>query len=103
MYRGLGDRYDELSAPGPDIMELLHDLILEIPRQNQHVIRFRLSDLLGRQNRNVRPGQVLPLLVRIAVYRVLDEVGANAAVIQQGVALSRGPVTNYGLACAASA
>ena len=37
----------------------------------------------------MRPGQELALLVRVAVDRVVEEVGADAAVVEQRVALAR--------------
>ena len=36
----------------------------------------------------MRARQKFPVLVRIAVHRVVQEIGANAAIVQQGVALA---------------
>src|SRR5438477_650436 len=51
----LRDRDDETASPFADVRHLLHDLVLEIPRQNEHVVGARLADALGRMNGNVRP------------------------------------------------
>ena len=40
------------------------------------------------KDRDVGPGQIFPLFIGIAVNRVIDEVGANAAVIQKGISLA---------------
>ena len=40
-------------------------------------------------DRDVGAGQELPLLVWVAIHGVVQEIGADAAVVQQGVALCR--------------
>src|SRR3569623_1081235 len=88
-----GNRNDELGAPLPDVCQLFHDLVLQIPRQNQHVIRPRFGDLLRSKDRNVRARQELAVLVGITIDDVIDEVGANPAVIQERIAFAGSSVT----------
>src|SRR5271156_4080867 len=66
----LGDREDELPAPGTDVVELLADLIPQVPRQDEDVIGPGFGQAFRRVDRNVRAGQELPLLDRAAVDRV---------------------------------
>src|SRR2546426_11551466 len=85
---GLGNRDDELTAPLADARHLSHDLVLEIPRQDKHVVGPRLAYLLRRTDRDMAPGKELALLVRVAVHRVWQEIRPDAAVIQQRVGLA---------------
>ena len=89
----LRNRHHEPPTPVADIRHLLHDFVLQIPGQDQHVVRPCFLDLFGVEDRNVRSWQELALLVRAAVHGVVEEVGADAAVIEQGVPLARGAVT----------
>jgi hypothetical protein len=68
--RDFRDRHDELGAPAADIGELGHDLVFEVPRQDQHVVGLGLGNLFERENRNVGTRQIFALLVRIAVNRI---------------------------------
>src|SRR5687768_5998459 len=47
-------------------------------------------------NGNVRPGQKMTLLMGASINGVIDKVGADPAVIEQGIALRRSPVTDDG-------
>src|SRR5437868_2177394 len=49
-----GDRHHELSAPLPDVAELVHDLFLQIPWKNHDVIGLCFPDFVRRKYRNVR-------------------------------------------------
>ena len=49
-------------------------------------------DRVGRADRDVRARQEVALLVRVEVARVVDEVAADAAVVEQRVALRRSAV-----------
>ena len=53
-HNGLGYRYHELPAPFTHVGELLHNFVLQIPRQDQDIIRFRLANPFRRMNGNVR-------------------------------------------------
>src|SRR5690606_3676067 len=79
---------DELSPPLPHEGFLLDDLRLEVPRQDQHVVGPRLADALGRADRDACPGQEVALLLRVPVDGVVDEIAADPAVVEQGVALA---------------
>src|ERR1700722_14179357 len=82
----------EASAPLADEAELLDDLVLQVPRQDQHHIWSVLAQSLRRADRNVRARQEVALLVRVQVACVVDEIAADAAVVEQCVALRRGAV-----------
>ena len=97
----LGNRHDERAAPFARVGQLRHDLFLQVPRQDQDVVGPRLGQPLGCVNRNVRARQKLAVLVRIAVDRVVQEIGADAAIVQQRVALARRAVADNLLAGAA--
>ncbi len=79
------------------IGQLRHDFLLQIPGQNQHEVGTSLPDPIGRENRNMRARQKLVVLVGVAVDRVVDEVGSDAAVVQQGIALARCAVSGHRL------
>src|SRR6266850_7300308 len=96
----LGDGYDELAAPFADVRHLLHDLVPEIPGQDQDVVRLGLADPVWVEDRHVGARQELALLVRAAIHRVVEEVRPDAAVVQQGVALAGCAVAGNGLALA---
>src|SRR5215813_13441570 len=88
-YRKFRDRDHEAPAPSPDEGQLLHDLILEVPRKDEHVVRTGLGDAFRRVDRDPGAGSVLPLLVWAAIDGVVEEVGSNAAVVEERVPLAR--------------
>src|SRR5580700_2313420 len=87
-----GNREDEFPAPGTDVIQLLADLVPEIPRQDEDVVGPGFGQAFRRVDGNVRAGQEPPLLDRTAVDRVGEQVGPDAAVVQQGVPLAWGAV-----------
>src|SRR5919198_2003709 len=87
-----GDRHDELAAPLADVRHLLDDLVRQVPRQDQHVVRASLADALWMVDRHARPRKELALLVRASVHGEVDEVCSDAAVVEKGVAFPRGAV-----------
>ena len=87
--RELGDRDDELAAPSADVAHLLDDLVLEVPRQDQDVVGLERVDRVDRMDRDVHAGREPAVLVRVAIDRELEEVGADPAVVQKRVALAR--------------
>src|SRR5882672_7392770 len=101
--RHLRNRYDKLATPLPYSGHLRHDFVLEIPRQNEQIVRLGFLDLVGVQDGNVRTRQELALLVRIAIDGIVDEVGADAAVIEERVAFARRPVPDHRFALAPDA
>src|SRR5688500_11537440 len=88
----LGSRYgdDELTPPVANARELCRDLVLQIPREDQHVVGTSFPQRLDRQYRNVDTGAEPALLVRVAVDHEVDEVGSDTAVIEHGHALAGG-------------
>src|SRR5712691_696860 len=83
------DWHDQLCSPLPRVGELGGDLSLQVPRQDQDVVRPRFVDPLGRIDRNVGSGKKFALLVGISVYCVLHEIGPDPAVVEQRVAFPR--------------
>ena len=47
----------------------------------------------------MRAGSVVSLLVRIAIDSVVEKVGADSAVVEQGVTLARGAVADEVFVC----
>src|SRR6185369_759588 len=84
----LWNGYDELATPFPNVSRSLRDLFLQIPRQDQYVVRARLADAVGCEDRDMSAGRELALLVRIRVDGEVEKVGSNAAIVQKRVALA---------------
>src|SRR6266545_3532286 len=59
----LRDGDHELTAPFPDVADRGHDLLADVPRQDQDEVRMRLADPVGMMDRDVRAGQEPALLV----------------------------------------
>src|SRR6478735_11221297 len=71
------------------VLKLGADLLAQVPRHDQHVVGAGLGEGLDGMDRDVRPRQVLPVLVRVPVDAELDKVAADATVVEQGVPLAR--------------
>src|SRR5262245_26408964 len=82
------NREDQLTSPRTHVFKLLADLLPEVPREDEDVVGLCLREALRREDRDVGPRQELALLHRAAVHGVGDQVGPDAAVIQQRVALA---------------
>ena len=62
-YLDFWDRDDELATPFTHVGELLHDLVLEVPGEDEDVIRLRLPNALRREDRDSAcPASYLPCL-----------------------------------------
>src|SRR5262245_42816237 len=92
------DRYDELPAPFAHVRELPHDFFLQVPGQNENIVRLCLLDTLRREDGNVRTRRIAALLVRTAIDCVIEKIGTNAAVVEQRVPLPWRTVTRDRLA-----
>src|SRR5688572_11026399 len=88
--------YNEAPAPLPDVTHLLHDLFLQIPGKDQEVIRFCGCDYVGMVDWNVRPGQIMALLMRASIDGIIDEVRSHAAIIQQRVSFGGRTIADDG-------
>src|SRR5262249_33984104 len=73
----LRDRHNELPSPLPRKRQLIDDFALEVPRQDQNVIRLGRVDPLRLVDRNMRTWQKTTLLMRVSVDRILDEIAAD--------------------------
>ena len=82
------DRHDQLRAPLARVGELLRDLPREVPGQDHDRVGTRLGDPLRRLDRDVRSRREPPVLVGIPVDGVVEEVRADAAVVEQRVPLA---------------
>ena len=78
-----------LAPQSADMAHLRDDLVLQVPGQDQDVVGLGLVDRLDRLDRNVHARREAAVLVGIAVDREVEEVGADAAVVEQRVALAR--------------
>src|SRR5579871_1105667 len=88
-HRKFWNGYYELASPLADERHLIHDLTLQIPRKNKYIIRFSFLDFIRMINRDQCARQIIPLLMRAAVDRIVDEILAHTAIIQQRVSFSR--------------
>ena len=64
-----------------------HDLVLEVPGEHQHVVGLLVEQRRRVRDRLVGAGHVQALLVHVAVDHEVDEVGADAHVVEQRGAL----------------
>src|ERR1022692_4025452 len=80
------------AAPLADEAQLLDDLVLEVPGQDQHDVWLVFAQSIRRADRDVATRQQMPLLVWVQIAGVVDEVTAHPAVVEQGVALRRGAI-----------
>src|SRR5271165_5067787 len=74
---------DELSAPFPDKRKLLHDLVLQVPRENKHIVWTSGPQVFRREDGDMRAGQKSTMLVRVAIHGEIQKILADAAVIQK--------------------
>ncbi len=74
-----------------DMVHLLHDFIFNIPRKNENVIRFRLTNPVWGVDWNMRTWEKTTLLMRIAINSVLDQIGSYSAVVQKSIPLAGAP------------
>ena len=81
----LGDRHDELSAPVADAGHLLHHFVPDVPGEDEDVVGLAVGDGFRREDRDVRAGEVAALFVRAAVDGEFEQVGPNAAEVQERV------------------
>jgi hypothetical protein len=93
----LRHRGQETSAPGTDALELAADLALEIPRQDQDIVRTELHQRLRRYHRDVGTGQELALLVGISVRHQRDIPARDAAEVEQRVAFGGRAIRRHAL------
>src|SRR4029077_2859847 len=89
-----GNRNDEFAAPLADMSHLLHDLILQVPGQDEQVVRSSLAHLIGGIDRNVSPRSKLPMLVGIPIDRIVKKICSPSTIVQQRIALAGGSVAD---------
>ena len=89
------------SRPTPRCRRAGRDLAREVPGQDHDHVGSGLRDPLGRVDRDVRARSEPPVLVRVAVDRVVEEVGPDPAVVEQRVPLPGRAVADDLLAVAA--
>src|SRR5690348_3903107 len=80
-----------------NVVETIHNFFLEIPGKYEHIIRFYVFDFVGMIHWNKCTGKKLSLTERIAINCKIQEVGTNAAIIQQRISLTRCSITNDSL------
>src|SRR5215475_2872500 len=91
-----GNGHCEFAAPCRDMFRLLHDFVLQIPREDQNVVRPRLRNPFRRVDGEMGARKTESLLVWIAVDRKGDIGGGGAAGVQQRIALGGSAVGNNG-------
>src|SRR5947207_11966207 len=85
--------HQEPPAPIRDEPELVRDLFPQVPWKDENDVWARPLDLVRVADRDVAPRQVAPLLVRVAVDREVDELGADPAEVEERVAFRRRAVS----------
>ena len=100
----LGRPDHEPAAPLADVGQLLHDLVPQVPGQDEHVVRARLADAPpARGSGCACPGRKRPCLCGLRSTVYVEQVAADAAVVEQRVALGRRAVADDPLALRAGA
>src|ERR1044071_8917493 len=94
------DGDDEFAAPFANFVHLIDDLLFEIPGQDEDVIGFRFKDFSGSEDRNMSAREELALLVRVAIDGVVEEIGADTAIIEQSVTFSGSAIARDAFALA---
>src|SRR6516162_1632503 len=98
--RNFWDWYYEPGTPATDIGELAHDLVFEVPRQDQHVIGLGFINPLWRKNRNMGAWQISAMFVWVAINGIVQKIGADTAIVEQRIALTWRPVAGKGFVAA---
>src|SRR5690348_13492394 len=68
------DRNYETAAPSTCVIQLLKYFIAQVPGQNQNIVRSGFTKTRGRKNRDTSSRQEKPLLVRILIDSVVEEI-----------------------------
>src|SRR5215467_12852990 len=76
--------HNKAPTPLPDKLQLLHDLVFQVPGEDDYIVRLRLSNPVGMMDWNMTARQEASLLIRASVHGVFDQVLADSAVMQQG-------------------
>src|SRR6266404_614841 len=84
----------EAPTPFANARELFHDLALEIPREDEDVVRTRIPQPLWRKDRDVSARKKLSVFMRTPVDGEVQKIGPYAAIVEQRVPLSGRAVTN---------
>src|SRR4051812_21367281 len=97
-YLKFRQRKHKPAAPFPDVAELIHNLFLVIPRENQDEIRAGFSDDLRGNDRQAASGQIFADLVGNFIGHIVDQGLVDAAEIQQRTAFGRRTESRHPLA-----
>src|ERR1700736_3973765 len=95
-------RKDELTTPVGDIAEPIGEFGFQVPRQRQHHIWTVLVEKPWITNRDAHTWREAAMLVWITVDDVLEQIAADPAVVEQGVAVARRAVADDALAVGAA-
>ena len=94
----LGDRDDELAAPVADVLHLVGDFFFEVPGEDEEVVGLGLFDVVDGVDGDGGAGGVAAVFVGVHIDGVVEVVGADAAVVEEGVAFAGGAVADDGFA-----
>src|SRR2546423_2821703 len=95
VYLHFGNRHDKFSTPVSSERKLADDFIFQVPGEDKDIIGAGRSKFLSREDRNMGAGQELAMLIRISIYRKFQEIRADPAIIEQGIAFARGAIADY--------
>jgi hypothetical protein len=79
-----------------NVRQLLSYLILEVPRKNQDIVRLCFTDPRRVEDWNMSAREKFAVFVWIAVYRVVEKIGPDPAVIEKSVPFSGSAVAYNG-------
>ncbi len=79
---------DELPVPFANVGQLLNDFVLQVPGQNQNIVRTCFRDALRSEDWDMRAREKLALFVRITVDGIVQKILANTTVVQQRISFA---------------
>ena len=86
----------KLTAPTAHaITNPAHNLVLQIPRENQDIIGHISKNMILMENRNANTGDVFSLFVRCRIDRIRQKILTDAAIVQQNSGFSWGAIASY--------
>ena len=89
---------DEAAAPFSNAGVLRNDFVAQIPRKDKEEVGLGLPDSRWREDGDSRPRSILSLFVRVSIDDVIEKIGPNSTIIEEGVTIAMGTITGNRLA-----
>lgn len=87
--------HDKFASPLADKCHLRHDLFLEVPRENQEVIRFCFGNGFHGVDGDMRSRQEMSLFVRASIDCEREKLGTDAAEVEESISFRRSSIANH--------